>query len=683
MQNRFTAMPLFLLLLLAFVFAAYWPGLHGGFLFDDFANLPILGDTGPIDNWPAFWRYITAGTADPIGRPLTLLSFLLDAHNWPADPLPFKRTNLILHLLNGALLTWLLRRLGHMLFLDTDRRRIDMAALLGASLWLVHPLFVSTTLYIVQREAILPATFTLLGLLSWLHGRTALLHGRTLSGLAWTTVGLGVCTLLGVLSKANGILLPVLALVIEYTLLRSVPQDPLSKGKNSGVYHRAMLALAWLPASIVAGYLLQQGEHGLVHGIPSIRPWTLGQRLLTEPRVLVDYLDLLWLPRPFTPGLFNDNIQVSTSLWSPYTTLPALLVVLGLIGCALKFRRQLPVLAAATLFYFVGQSIESSTIPLELYFEHRNYLPAMLMFWPLALWLCSVRQSRFTAAHTAAVFASIAPSIRHRAKLALAVVLLLGLALMTHSSAELWGNTHDQALLWAELNPDSPRAQANAAVAERNAGHPEHAVVRLQHLLVKDPNQVQLALNLFNAECQVGSIDQATLTASRTALRTARDTGSLLVHWFERTMEQATNPPCPQLTFQTIADLLDAAQDNRYLADVPGRQQDLYYLQGRLALMQSNANVALADFNYALDLNVRAPIALEQAALLGSMGYQRQGLAHLDHYEAVRDRTVPPNIGMPQVHAWILQHQQYWPKEMAHLRTTLSEDASNPLLGGK
>src|SRR3546814_20068069 len=89
------------------------------------------------------------------------------------------------------------------------------------------------------------------------------------------------------------------------------------------------------------------------------------------------------------PPLFrsNDHIPASTSLWSPATTLPAILVVFGLIVGAWLLRRRRPALAAAVLFYFVGQSLESSTVALELYFEHRNYLPAMLMFWPLALWL--------------------------------------------------------------------------------------------------------------------------------------------------------------------------------------------------------------------------------------------------------------------------------------------------------
>ncbi len=689
-RNRFPATWIIsLTVLLALAFFVYWPGLRGGFLFDDFGNLPALGATGPVDNWPTFWRYVTSGTADPTGRPLPLLTFLVDAHNWPADPFPFKRTNLILHLLNGALLTCLLRRLGQMVFTHIDQRRIDMAALFGAAFWLLHPLFLSTTLYIVQREAMLPATFTLLGLLSWLHGRDALLQGRTLTGTFWVAWGLSGCTLLALLSKANGILLPALALVIEYTLPRTSCIATQGE-KKIHAYRWLLLVFAWLPTAAVAGYLLVSGWNGFVHGISSVRPWTIGERLLTEPRVLMRYLDLLWLPRPFTPGLFNDEIQASTSIGSPWTTLPALATVAVLIVGAWIFRRRWPVVATAVLFYFVGQSIESSTISLELYFEHRNYLPAMLMFWPLALWLCDVHLTDTPSAHSIAMTTTqcgessgnfpppgnISNPSRHKAKLMLAIVLLLGLGLMTHAGASLWGNTHDQALLWAILNPNSPRAQASAATAERIAGRPDRAAARLQQLLAKDPDQVQLALNLFNAQCQLGSIDQATLAASRNALRTTRDTGSLLVHWFEGVLEQAKHPLCPQETYQTIAGLLDAALTNPYLAASAGRKQDLYYLQGRLALTQGDANTALGDFNQALDVQVRESAALKQAALLGSAGFPKQGLAHLDYYETVRDRTIPPDLGMPYIHAWILEHEQYWPRELMRLSATLRDDAA-------
>jgi protein O-mannosyl-transferase len=686
MCSRPTASSLIALsLLLALTWIAYTPGLHGGFLFDDFANLPSLGADGPVDNWPTFWRYITSGTADPTGRPLTLLTFLVDSRDWPAAPYPFKRTNLILHLLNGVLLTFLLRRLGQTLQ-QANAYRIDLAAVLGAGIWLLHPLFVSTTLYIVQREAVLPATFTLAGLLLWLHGRNLLHRGYIFSGSLWIAAGLGGCTLLGTLSKANGVLLPALALVIEYTFFR--PGSPsLTRGSQSA-YRWVMRIFAWIPTALVAGYLLEQGWSGIFRGISSARPWTLSQRLLTEPRVLLDYLDLLWLPRPFTPGLFNDHIQASTSLWSPATTLPSLLAIVTLIVAAWLLRHRWPALALAILFYFVGQSLESSTVALELYFEHRSYLPAMLMFWPLALWLCDMRLQSATnpalapiATETIHADAAAIPISAHfagnKAKLALAMLILSGLALMTHARASLWGNSHDQALLWARLNPNSPRAQANAAQAELNDGQPARAVSRLLGPLAKAPDQVQLALNLFGAQCQLGRIDPSTLTASRLALSATRDPGTLLVSWFERAMEQVAHSPCPQLSFATLSTLLQAALANPYLASNPGRQQDIHYLQGHLALMQGDADTALAEFNRALDLQVRTSMALKQAALLGSSGFPQQGLSHLDHLEAEPQQAYDTGFGMPRIHDWVLQHQQYWPKELARLRATLRDDATH------
>ena len=87
-----------LCVVLLLTWVVYHPGLSGDFLFDDYANLPALGDFGRIDNAATFWRYITSGSADPTGRPLALLSFLIDANNWPADPYPFKRTGVLLHL---------------------------------------------------------------------------------------------------------------------------------------------------------------------------------------------------------------------------------------------------------------------------------------------------------------------------------------------------------------------------------------------------------------------------------------------------------------------------------------------------------------------------------------------------------------------------------------------------------
>ncbi|HET6433206.1 tetratricopeptide repeat protein [Dyella sp.] len=677
---------------------AYWPGLSGGFLFDDYANLPALGATGPVGDWNGFWRYITSGRADPLGRPLSLLSFLLDARDWPAAPLPFKRTNLLVHLANASLLARLLYELYRARAVwnaDHDaparQQRLAIASILGASFWALHPLLVSTTLYVVQREAMLSTLFTLLGLILWLRGRRALLRGDRLRGITWILTALVGCTVLAMLSKANGVLLPALALIIELALLKDahVPMkaatasavDPTTAASNDHrrIYRLTMMLFAGAPTLAVTAYLLRAGLMGMSGDMETIRPWTLGQRLLTQPRVLMDYLRLLWAPRPFTSGVFNDHIVPSTSLLSPWTTLPALIALVGLIGGAVLFRRRWPAITLAMAFYLVAQSLESSTIPLELYFEHRNYLPAILMFWPLALWLCGVTQRGATDC-------SPAPQSergRTRASATLqstglrafiALLLLVGLGSMTYARASLWGNTNQQVMLWARLNPGSARAQVSAASVEAAEGRPLQSVARLQSLLKRHPDDVQAALGLITARCRQGHLDAITLGVAESALEKTPNTGTLLVDWFGNAIDHASDPICPDLTLSTIDNLLRVAAGNRLLTRQPGRRQDLLFLRGRMALAADDPAAALAAFNKALDQRVYIAVALRQAAILGAAGFPAQGIAHLDHYAAERQLAPRPGLGMARLHAWVLEHQHYWDNESARLRHTLQAD---------
>lgn len=688
MLLRTYAPALALLLILALAALAYLPGLQGSFLFDDFGNLPALGAFGPVDDAATFWRYVTSGIADPTGRPIALLSFLLDAHDWPADPAPFKRTSLLLHLLNGVLLALLLRRLGRAwlspILVDqrTDeklRARVAWAAVLGASLWLLHPLFVSTTLYIVQREAMLPVTFTLLGLLAWLYGRAQSERGRWLAGALWCFAGLGGGTLLAALSKANGALLPLLALVIQWTLLppwqAQAGVDAVAAQRGARSYAAVRVVAMWLPTAMLVSWLLYQGIPDILAESTHGRPWTTGQRLLTESRILVDYLRLLWVPHPYTSGLFNDQIVASRTLLDPPTTLLCTLLLLGLLVWGLVARKRYPMISAAILFYLGGQLLESTVLALELYFEHRNYLPALLLFWPLALWICGA-PVRIEASKRELSALRVAPRV------AIALMLVLGLAAMTYARADLWGNTHEQALLWARLNPNSPRAQAYAAQVKLANGHPALALPPLRRALASKPTEVQLALNLFAAECKLGAVTPATLEAARTALRTTEDPGTLLVHWFERAIGDAGASACPQADLAHVALLLHALGRNNALMERANRRQDLAYLQGRLALTQGQPDLALADFNWSIDQQVRPGAALRQAALLGASGYPELGLAHLAHYDAAATsgKVYEPPLGMARLHEWVLRQQGYWAREEARLRATLREDVRNKQL---
>jgi tetratricopeptide (TPR) repeat protein len=649
--------PVLMVALVLLAALSYWPGLSGGFLFDDFVNLNALGATGPVDNLDALFRYLTSGTADPTGRPLALLSFLVDAHDWPADPGPFLRTNLCLHLLNGLLLWRLLAALGREL--SSDSTRNELAAAIGAGMWLLHPLLVSTVLYIVQREAMLPATFVLAGLFGFVRGRRSFLDGGGRRGRLLMLVAVGAGTTLAMLCKANGALLPLLALVLEATVLRAPSDGDLARRWRP--WRNAML---WLPSMLLLAYLATFLPRA---GVPiSYRGWSIGERLLTEGRVLADYLWLLLIPRSVSTGLYNDAYAVSRGLFSPAQTLPCLLLVCGLVVGAWLLRRRLPAAAAALLFYFAAQLLESTVVPLELYFEHRNYLPAMLLGWPLARWLASVHAPRGLRA-------------------AVATFALLLLATTTWQRAHLWGQPDRMAALWASKNPDSSRAQVTLAMLDVHEGRPDRALARLRPLRESQPLDLQIALNQINAACAAGGLDEALAAGLDATLHASRASLTLVPQWLERAIDAVADHSCPGIDAAVAGRWLEAYASNPLVAGDREFVQDVEPLRARLALVAGDAVLAQRHFDAAFLAHPTPDVAARQAALLAEHGAYRQALSHLDLYERERTgaRITAPGRGMPAVHAWVLEKQGYWPYEMAVLRGKLQAEIAKDVAGSR
>jgi hypothetical protein len=114
----------------------------------------------------------------------------------------------------------------------------------------------------------------------------------------------------------------------------------------------------------------------------NIREFTLGQRVLTEFRVVIFYISLLLWPRPSRLNLDHD-FSLSYSLTDPITTLVCFLLILALIVFAVVSARRNPLLSFGILWFFGNLVIESSVIGLELVFEHRNYLPSMFVIMAL------------------------------------------------------------------------------------------------------------------------------------------------------------------------------------------------------------------------------------------------------------------------------------------------------------
>ncbi len=391
--HRIASAP-YLLLLLALLMAAlvYRPGLDGPFVFDDGLNI--------VNNQPLRLQEVSkeslgqAAFSSPngvFGRPLSMLSF---AANFYADkdqvtPFPsaysFKLTNLAIHLLNGLAVFMLTCQL---VALYRERRQADLPAtypqwlaLAVSAAWLLHPLNVTGVLYVVQRMASLAALFSFAGLALYLWGRRRLCNGQR-GGLAAILVSLFVFMPLAVLSKENGILVPLFMLALEIVLFRFETARPQSRKLLIAMF--ALIVV--LPVVLVAGYFLLHPEWLLV-GYGK-RDFTLPQRLMTEARIVWFYLRLIVLPSTALMGLYHDDIAVSRSLLDPASTLPAIIGILALISAAWWLRRRQPLLAYGIVFFLIGHSLESTIYPLELVHEHRNYLPMfgiLLAFFHLLL----------------------------------------------------------------------------------------------------------------------------------------------------------------------------------------------------------------------------------------------------------------------------------------------------------
>ncbi|HCA26987.1 MAG TPA: hypothetical protein DEP05_05000, partial [Betaproteobacteria bacterium] len=341
-----------------------WPGLSGPFLLDDFPNLQGLARlhrAAAVGS--AVADYLFSGQAGFFGRPLALLTFAAQAGAWPGDPFAFKLANLSLHLLNGVLLIALCGRLARLSGVAAGRARW-MAAAVGL-VWLIHPLQASTVFYVVQRMTMLSATFVLAGLLCYLSGRVALAEGRTARAFAWGAAGIFGAGLLAVLSKENGVLLPVYALAAEFTLLRALPRPRA---------WRLWVGLTALP--LIAGlvYFFGHFQEFMAAGYAG-RAFTPMQRLLTEARAVVDYAGQIVLPRTAGMGVFHDDYPLSTSLWTSPATAVAIALLATAAAGAVAARRRYPEFSFAVAWFLGGQLLVSTVLPLELYFDHRNYLP--------------------------------------------------------------------------------------------------------------------------------------------------------------------------------------------------------------------------------------------------------------------------------------------------------------------
>jgi hypothetical protein len=438
--------------LLALAAWAYQPGLHGPPLLDDFANLRPLER---IELDQQFAEDIVLGNqSGELGRPVAMASFALERLYLDRGVYGQKFVGLCIHLLNGCLVLLLCRRL----LLAAGQPRPDFAALMIAAVWLTLPLWISTTLYVVQRMTLLAATFSLSALLCYCYAREALNRARP----CWHWLALCVASIaLATLSKENGLLCIPLIVALEVFIygFRTASGKPDRK-------------LAWTHAVLIVVPLL--GFLAIVVGVPERllggyqnRPFDLSERLLTQSRILFDYVSQIVWVDVHRLGVYHDDYAISRSLLAPLSTAFAVMAWLGVIAAVIisALRQRLRLIAFGVAFFLIGHAMESTFIALELYFEHRNYLPAVGLLFALVAGVNQL-ETRW-------------PALAGWLGLAVVVLVTRNLLLL-NSQAVVWSNDRLLHMEAVNYHPRSERALFSLAQSYASDGFLDVALVLAQ-----------------------------------------------------------------------------------------------------------------------------------------------------------------------------------------------------------
>jgi tetratricopeptide (TPR) repeat protein len=416
-----------------------------------------------------FGELYEAAFASRLDRPVAYASFALNYYFGRYEVAGYHVVNIAIHAINGILV--------YLLALFAFRRRSGARqslagpmALFAALVFVSHPLQTQSVTYIVQRMNSLATMFYLLALLLYLHGRLQSVHWRR---WAFWTGGL-VAWALALGSKEIAAVLPLAILLCEWTFF--------SEPGRAQIRRRLGFALG---GALILGLLalVYIGDDTLdrISRIYRYRDFTMAERLLTQPRVILFYLSLWILPLPSRLNL-DHFVSVSRSVLEPLTTLPSLLVLVGLVALAVLLARKYRFASFCILWLLLHLAIESSVIGLELCFEHRMYLPSV----GLALLTSDLLLAGFGRRR----FASIA--------LATLVVGLLGTATLLRN--QVW---RDELTLWSDAaakSPEHKRAQLNLGIALADRGREDEAVARFREALRIEPRwapaHVRLALSL-------------------------------------------------------------------------------------------------------------------------------------------------------------------------------------------
>ncbi len=364
----FASVLLFLLL-----FLIYGNGFDCSWHFDDYINIV---ENSKVHINTLSWQEIEPGLYGIGGitkwqRPLSYFSFALNYYMDGLNVFGYHVVNFFIHYIASIFLfLFLYNTLKLPLLEGRYEKNAYSIALLSTVFWAINPVQVMAVTYIVQRMASMTAMFYIMAMYFYLKGRTG---DRTWKNVVFYVLAV-FCAVLSIGSKENAAMVSVSIFLFDLFLIQGVTVEHIRKN-----WAWCLLALLFVPA---VG--LMYWDFSSIVGDYELRPFTMLERVLTQPRVILFYISLLLYPITSRLMLLHD-MAISKSFFDPWTTLAAIVVILLILVFAGLVSRRRPLIAYCIFFFFLNHLIEGSFLSLELVYEHRNYLPSMLLFVPLSV----------------------------------------------------------------------------------------------------------------------------------------------------------------------------------------------------------------------------------------------------------------------------------------------------------
>ncbi|MEJ2729594.1 MAG: tetratricopeptide repeat protein [Deltaproteobacteria bacterium] len=411
-------------------------------------------------------------------RPLSNISFALNYYLNGYNVVGYHVVNILIHISTGFILYFFVKATLCTPALRSRHRNDRWISFFAAAVWMIHPLQTQSVSYIVQRMNSLCAMFYILSIL--LYARFRLNEQQ--KNKWWLFSGCILAGALSLASKQIAATLPVFIVLYEWYFFRDLDLKWL---KN----HIPLLTGCLLLAAVIALALLGGNPLDPILKGYNGRDFTLTQRLLTEPRVIMFYLSLLLWPHPSRLNLDHD-FTLSNSLTDPWTTFFAILTIAALIGLAVATAKKQRLFSFCILWFFGNLVIESSFIALEIVFEHRVYLPSMAFSLIVALVAYRWVKPRWLQAAL------------------LGIMVTFG-AVFTYERNTVYS---DRVTFWQDCVNKSPRKARpynNLGVALADQGHHKEAIGKYRTALEINPHYADPVGNIGLSLAEQGRVEES------------------------------------------------------------------------------------------------------------------------------------------------------------------------------